>query len=187
MLTILKKFFNTLFKDPNAQYLTPAMKKKRKKLSRLTMLFYSGFSFLFLSQVFIILSFKFQLFDSAEGDLQLSGWIFLVIILMLYFGSKKILLKLKKITESSKSVWIDQLFVIVPLMIVLGLTVFIHIRIGEVIYVLSHILLARIIWAPLHVFYLRASRKLEIFDANIDKHVSKRSQTDFEKEFGVID
>jgi len=179
-------FLTNLFRDPTDIYLTKPMKKKKRKLVVSTYSLYGLFSFLFLTQVFVSLAYKFGLFEVQQTqEVKISGWILLVMILFIYFMGKKTLAKLKKITESTRSVWMDQLFVVIPLLITLGVTTFIHLRIAEVIYVLSHILAARILWSPIHVLYLRSSRKLELFNKNLEKHMEKSSQSDFEKEFGI--
>ena len=176
----------SLFRDPSDVYLTKPMKKKKRKLTRTTYGIYTLFSIMFLTQVFIALAYKFKLFEIEEtSEIKISGWILLVLILTVYFAGKKILAKFKKMSETTRSVWSDQLFVIIPLILILALATFVHIRIAEVIYVLSHILTARIIWSPLHVLYLRSSRKLELFNKNLEKHMEKSSQNDFEKEFGI--
>ena len=152
---------------------------------------YGLFSFLYLTQVFIALAFKFKLFEAQivngvdTTEIKVSGWVLLIAILTIYFTGKRIVTKLKKISETTRSVWSDQLFVILPLLILLGVTYFIHLRIAEVVYVLSHILTARILWSPLHVLYLRSNRKLELFNKNLEKHMEKSSQIDFNKEFGI--
>ena len=176
----------SLFRDPSDVYLTKPMKKKKRKLVRVTYSLYALFSTLFLTQVFVSLAYKFKLFTIEENsEIKISGWILLVMILMIYFTGKKMVNKLKKISESTRSVWTDQLFVIIPLILLLAVTAFIHLRISEVIYVLSHILTARIIWSPIHVLYLRSNRKLELFNKNLEKHMEKSSQKDFDKEFGI--
>jgi hypothetical protein len=185
-MAMASNFLTNLFRDPTDVYLTKPMKKKKRKLVRVTYGLYALFSMLFLSQVFIALAYKFSLFEIEETqEVKISGWILLIMILFIYFWGRKILAKLKKVTESTRSVWMDQVFVIVPLLILLAVTAFIHIRIGEVIYVISHILTARIIWSPIHVLYLRSNRKLELFNKNLEKHMEKSSQSDFEKEFGI--
>ena len=163
------------------------MKKKKRKLVTTTYSLYGLFSLLFITQIFIALAYKFRLFEVQEADseIKLSGWVLLIMILFIYFWGRKIMARLKKVTESTRSVWMDQLFVIIPLLFLLGVTVFIHVRITEVIYVLSHILTARIIWSPIHVLYLRSNRRLELFNKNLEKHMEKSSQNDFEKEFAI--
>ena len=180
---MLKKIFS-FFKNPDNVYLTPKMKKQKKKLKIQAYLLYTLYSLLFLGQILLTLGYKFQLF-SKENETKLSGWILLIMIFVIYFSGKKIVKKIKEHAESTTSIWIDQLYTIVPLILLVGFVAFIYYQVASVLYVLSHILVARIIWSPVHAGYLSASRRLDVFNRNIDSYKEKKSQDDFAKDFGL--
>jgi len=102
--------FLSLFRDPSDVYLTKPMKKKKRKLMTTTYSIYGLFSFLYLTQVFIALAFKFKLFEAQivngvdTTEIKVSGWVLLIAILTIYFTGKRIVTKLKKISETTRSV-----------------------------------------------------------------------------------
>lgn len=182
MMKILKKI-SSWFKDPTAVYLTPKVKKKKRRMRAVSLGTYSAFSVLYLTQIFLVTIHRYGLFKPGDVKNKFTGWVLFVMIIVVFFAGKSVFRALRKFSDNNGSNWIAQAFSVVPIIIILLFLYLIRTGIEDAIYIFGHILLARLIWSPIHVLYLQSVKRYDLFNRNIDKYIENKSQEEFKEEF----
>jgi len=174
------KFFE-LFKSKH-ENLSKKVKKKKRTLAINKYLAYWGFTLLYMGSVIGAVAYKFQLYSPrAENSIKLNGYFLILIIITIYFGSKKTYDGMKKWADKPRTKWIDQIVAVIPITLLLITFLYVNLKITEVMYILQWIIIFRLVYAPIHVIYLHYKEEYDDYEGLIKKYIIESKYEEFKE------
>lgn len=159
--------------------LTKANKKIRRKLVAKKVSWLVLYSLMFVVPTILTISWQYGLFEAETEKSSLTGYGLIAVVIIGFFFWQKIKEWVQEQAAKKRSPFIKEMLSILPFVLALGIFYYIHLKIWEIIIVLSFVILFRLISAPFSMLHNKADDELDLFDKSYLRFKENQSYDEF--------